>query len=118
MKLTCSAFVDFENVMFQIIVAPLLAALAVAIGAPILLFYVYGVVPVSMCRSGGCGGGGSGAASRSGDDDPPDPFSDGDLEAVITSSKPRGEDNRTDFRARYPILLVKHVIIGFFQHFV
>lgn len=23
---------------------------------PILLFYVYGVVPVSLCRSGGCGG--------------------------------------------------------------
>lgn len=22
---------------------------------PILLFYVYGVVPVSLCRSGGCG---------------------------------------------------------------
>lgn len=25
------------------------------IGVPILLFYVYGVVPVSLCRSGGCG---------------------------------------------------------------
>jgi len=27
----------------------------VGIGVPILLFYVYGVVPVSLCRSGGCG---------------------------------------------------------------
>ena len=25
------------------------------IGVPILLAYVYGVVPVSLCRSGGCG---------------------------------------------------------------
>lgn len=42
--------------MFQIIVSPILAGLAVGIGVPILLFYVYGVVPVSLCRSGGCGG--------------------------------------------------------------
>lgn len=32
----------------------MLAGLAVAIGVPILLFYVYGVVPVSLCRAG-CG---------------------------------------------------------------
>lgn len=38
----------------QIIVSPVLAGLAVAIGVPILLFYVYGVVPVSLCRAG-CG---------------------------------------------------------------
>ena len=25
------------------------------IGVPILLGYVYGVVPISLCRSGGCG---------------------------------------------------------------
>lgn len=37
-------------------ISPLLAGLAVGIGVPILLFYVYGVVPVSLCRSGGCGG--------------------------------------------------------------
>lgn len=40
----------------QIIISPILAGLAVGIGVPILLFYVYGVVPVSLCRSGGCGG--------------------------------------------------------------
>lgn len=37
------------------IAAPVMATLAVGIGVPILLFYVYGVVPVSLCRSGGCG---------------------------------------------------------------
>lgn len=37
------------------IAAPVMASLAVGIGVPILLFYVYGVVPVSLCRSGGCG---------------------------------------------------------------
>ena len=39
----------------QILISPILAGLAVGIGVPILLFYVYGVVPVSLCRSGGCG---------------------------------------------------------------
>lgn len=34
------------------LVSPVLAGLAVAIGVPILLFYVYGVVPVSLCRAG------------------------------------------------------------------
>lgn len=29
--------------------------MAVSIGVPILLAYVYGVVPISLCRSGGCG---------------------------------------------------------------
>lgn len=42
--------------LLQIIISPILAGLAVGIGVPILLFYVYGVVPVSLCRSGGCGG--------------------------------------------------------------
>lgn len=43
------------TVFGTIIVAPLVAALAVGIGVPILLAYVYGVVPISLCRSGGCG---------------------------------------------------------------
>lgn len=42
--------------LLQVIISPILAGLAVGIGVPILLFYVYGVVPVSLCRSGGCGG--------------------------------------------------------------
>uniref|UniRef100_U5EF97 RBR-type E3 ubiquitin transferase n=1 Tax=Corethrella appendiculata TaxID=1370023 RepID=U5EF97_9DIPT len=44
------------GVTASVIVSPVLAGLAVAIGVPILLFYVYGVVPVSLCRSG-CGDG-------------------------------------------------------------
>jgi hypothetical protein len=43
------------TVLGTIVVAPLVAALAVIIGVPILLAYVYGVVPISLCRSGGCG---------------------------------------------------------------
>jgi len=39
----------------SIFVSPVLAAVAVGIGVPILLAYVYGVVPISLCRSGGCG---------------------------------------------------------------
>lgn len=45
----------FLFLVLQILAAPILATLAVAIGVPILLFYVYGVVPVSLCRSSGCG---------------------------------------------------------------
>jgi E3 ubiquitin-protein ligase RNF19A len=41
--------------LLQVLVSPVLAGLAVAMGVPILLFFVYGVVPVSLCRSGGCG---------------------------------------------------------------
>lgn len=41
--------------LLQVLISPVLAGLAVGIGVPILLFYVYGVVPVSLCRSGGCG---------------------------------------------------------------
>lgn len=44
-----------STVTGTIILAPLVAALAVGIGVPILLAYVYGVVPISLCRSGGCG---------------------------------------------------------------
>jgi hypothetical protein len=31
------------------------SGLVVSIGVPILLAYVYGVVPISLCRSEGCG---------------------------------------------------------------
>ncbi|KAK4883555.1 hypothetical protein RN001_006874 [Aquatica leii] len=43
------------GVIASVLISPVLAGLAVGIGVPILLFYVYGVVPVSLCRSGGCG---------------------------------------------------------------
>jgi hypothetical protein len=45
----------FLGVSGSILVAPLVATLAVLIGVPLLLGYVYCVVPVSLCRSGGCG---------------------------------------------------------------
>ncbi|XP_037949046.1 E3 ubiquitin-protein ligase RNF19A-like isoform X2 [Teleopsis dalmanni] len=40
------------GVTASILISPFLAGLAIAIGVPILLFYVYGVVPVSLCRAG------------------------------------------------------------------
>lgn len=43
------------GVLTSIFVSPILAAVAVGIGVPILLAYVYGVVPFSLCRSDGCG---------------------------------------------------------------
>ncbi|XP_012946261.1 E3 ubiquitin-protein ligase RNF19A [Aplysia californica] len=43
------------GVAASILAAPVVAGLAVGIGVPILLAYVYGVVPISLCRSGGCG---------------------------------------------------------------
>eukprot|EP00095_Tigriopus_kingsejongensis_P003360 maker-scaffold496_size155344-snap-gene-0.25 protein:Tk03360 transcript:maker-scaffold496_size155344-snap-gene-0.25-mRNA-1 annotation:"ring finger" len=43
------------GVLVAILVSPVIAALAVSIGVPILLAYVYGVVPISLCRSEGCG---------------------------------------------------------------
>ncbi|KAK0053849.1 E3 ubiquitin-protein ligase RNF19A [Biomphalaria pfeifferi] len=43
------------GVAASILASPIIAGLAVGIGVPILLAYVYGVVPFSLCRSGGCG---------------------------------------------------------------
>ncbi|XP_028819134.1 E3 ubiquitin-protein ligase RNF19B [Denticeps clupeoides] len=43
------------GVALSIITAPVIAAVSVGIGVPIMLAYVYGVVPVSLCRGGGCG---------------------------------------------------------------
>ncbi|KAL4217693.1 E3 ubiquitin-protein ligase rnf19b [Mactra antiquata] len=43
------------GVAASIIISPVVAGLAVGIGVPMLLGYVYGVVPISLCRSGGCG---------------------------------------------------------------
>uniref|UniRef100_A0A1A8L7D5 RBR-type E3 ubiquitin transferase n=2 Tax=Nothobranchius pienaari TaxID=704102 RepID=A0A1A8L7D5_9TELE len=43
------------GVTLSVIVSPIVAAVTVGIGVPIMLAYVYGVVPISLCRSGGCG---------------------------------------------------------------
>lgn len=50
-----SNFLVTTGVLTSIFVSPILAAVAVGVGVPILLAYVYGVVPISLCRSGGCG---------------------------------------------------------------
>ena len=39
----------------QVLVAPAIAGVAVGVGVPILLAYIYGVVPVSLCQNGVCG---------------------------------------------------------------
>ncbi|CAF0863326.1 unnamed protein product, partial [Didymodactylos carnosus] len=44
------------GVLGSIVAAPIIAGLAVGIGVPILLAYVYGVIPISLCRTGGCRG--------------------------------------------------------------
>ena len=43
-----------SGVALSILVSPMLAALTVGVGVPIALGYIYGVVPISLCRSGGC----------------------------------------------------------------
>lgn len=48
-------FVVTSGVVASFLVSPIIAGIAVGIGVPILLAYIYGVVPVSLCRSGGCG---------------------------------------------------------------
>jgi hypothetical protein len=45
------------SVVGSLIVSPVLAVMAVGVGVPIMLAYVYGVVPLSLCRDGGCGAG-------------------------------------------------------------
>ncbi|KAI6230354.1 RBR-type E3 ubiquitin transferase [Aphelenchoides fujianensis] len=44
------------SVAGSLIVSPVLAVMAVGVGVPIMLAYIYGVVPLSLCRNGGCGG--------------------------------------------------------------
>lgn len=44
-----------SGVVASVLFSPFIAGIAVGIGVPILLAYVYGVVPISLCRSGGCG---------------------------------------------------------------
>lgn len=42
------------GVTISVLISPILAALTIGVGVPIALGYIYGVVPVSLCRSGGC----------------------------------------------------------------
>ncbi|KAI5619827.1 E3 ubiquitin-protein ligase RNF19B isoform X1, partial [Silurus asotus] len=43
-----------SGVMTSVFVSPVLAAVTVAVGVPLMLTYVYGVVPMSLCRNGWC----------------------------------------------------------------
>lgn len=64
----------------QIFVSPFVALTVVSIGVPILLFYIYGVVPVSLCRSGGCDVSTSGSGFHFDFDDYSDADDDEDAE--------------------------------------
>uniref|UniRef100_A0A0P4ZRV4 RBR-type E3 ubiquitin transferase n=1 Tax=Daphnia magna TaxID=35525 RepID=A0A0P4ZRV4_9CRUS len=44
-----------SGVAASVLVAPAIAGVAVGMGVPILLAYIYGVVPVSLCQNGVCG---------------------------------------------------------------
>ncbi|XP_063041359.1 E3 ubiquitin-protein ligase RNF19B [Engraulis encrasicolus] len=62
------------GVALSVITAPVIAAVSVGIGVPIMLAYVYGVVPISLCRGGGCGvsrGKGNGVRIDFNEDDGP-----------------------------------------------
>ncbi|VDM36565.1 unnamed protein product [Toxocara canis] len=60
-----------SSVIGSLVVSPVLAVMAVGVGVPIMLAYVYGVVPLSLCRNGGCGvgAGSSGVDLNDIDDD-------------------------------------------------
>ncbi|CAD5230695.1 unnamed protein product [Bursaphelenchus okinawaensis] len=59
--------VTAASVAGSLIVSPVLAVMAVGVGVPIMLAYVYGVVPLSLCRNGGC------ASVQTSDDDDKSP---------------------------------------------
>uniref|UniRef100_A0A8C4XHX1 RBR-type E3 ubiquitin transferase n=1 Tax=Erpetoichthys calabaricus TaxID=27687 RepID=A0A8C4XHX1_ERPCA len=62
------------GVALSVVASPVIAAVSVGIGVPIMLAYVYGVVPISLCRGGGCGvsrGNGKGVKIEFDEDDGP-----------------------------------------------
>uniref|UniRef100_A0A915ETB2 RBR-type E3 ubiquitin transferase n=1 Tax=Ditylenchus dipsaci TaxID=166011 RepID=A0A915ETB2_9BILA len=69
----------------SLVVSPVLAVMAVGVGVPIMLAYVYGVVPLSLCRNGGCGGGNHANSSSNNNEN-----SDADVEAAY------GEEDSDD----------------------
>lgn len=78
----------------SVIVSPVVAAVTVGIGVPIMLAYVYGVVPISLCRSGGCGvSAGNGKGVRIEFDDENDINVGGNNTAVDTTSVAEARHN-------------------------
>ncbi|XP_015235984.1 PREDICTED: E3 ubiquitin-protein ligase RNF19A-like [Cyprinodon variegatus] len=74
------------GVTLSVIVSPVVAAVTVGIGVPIMLAYVYGVVPISLCRSGGCGvSAGNGKGVRIEFDDENDNIGTGPVATDTTS---------------------------------
>ncbi|XP_061112438.1 E3 ubiquitin-protein ligase RNF19A-like [Conger conger] len=75
------------GVTLSVIVSPVVAAVTVGIGVPIMLAYVYGVVPISLCRSGGCGvSAGNGKGVRIEFDDENDMNAGGGVAATDSTS--------------------------------
>ncbi|NXY85381.1 RN19A ligase, partial [Alcedo cyanopectus] len=82
------------GVTLSVIVSPVVAAVTVGIGVPIMLAYVYGVVPISLCRSGGCGvSAGNGKGVRIEFDDENDINVGGTNTAVDTTSVAEARQN-------------------------
>ncbi|KAK2524290.1 Rnf19a [Columba livia] len=82
------------GVTLSVIVSPVVAAVTVGIGVPIMLAYVYGVVPISLCRSGGCGvSAGNGKGVRIEFDDENDINVGGTNVAVDTTSVAEARHN-------------------------
>ncbi|ELK32865.1 E3 ubiquitin-protein ligase RNF19A [Myotis davidii] len=82
------------GVTLSVIVSPVVAAVTVGIGVPIMLAYVYGVVPISLCRSGGCGvSAGNGKGVRIEFDDENDINVGGNNTAVDTTSVAEARHN-------------------------
>ncbi|NXV81324.1 RN19A ligase, partial [Atlantisia rogersi] len=82
------------GVTLSVIVSPVVAAVTVGIGVPIMLAYVYGVVPISLCRSGGCGvSAGNGKGVRIEFDDENDINVGGTNAAVDTTSVAEARHN-------------------------
>lgn len=82
------------GVTLSVIVSPVVAAVTVGIGVPIMLAYVYGIVPISLCRSGGCGvSTGNGKGVRIEFDDENDVNVGGGNAAVDTTSVAEARNN-------------------------
>ncbi|MBN3309150.1 RN19A ligase, partial [Amia calva] len=45
-----------SGVVMSVFVSPVIAAVTVGVGVPLMMTYVYGVVPMSLCRNGWCRG--------------------------------------------------------------
>ncbi|XP_023655029.1 E3 ubiquitin-protein ligase RNF19A isoform X1 [Paramormyrops kingsleyae] len=43
-----------SGVMMSVFVSPVIAAVTLGVGVPLMMTYVYGVVPMSLCRNGWC----------------------------------------------------------------